>query len=242
MISTAYQVVTNMEANLAEKIAIQYYDEAKEGVVSIRYGQYAQDIHRAAGLLLHLDPDIRGRKVCLLARNSYDYLVNIYAILLTGAVLVPLNLNKDWDEIRYELDLVEPAYIFHDGEFADREPAILEAYGGRMLPIDSYKTSAWSETGSECPDRDALSVILFTSGTTGRSKGVMLSHRNLFAPMDFFCLPFEDIARQTGWDTSKFRSFLGAAHVPCGCPDQLHLLGHHGQHHQPVQRPEALLP
>ena len=207
MISTAYQVVTNMEANLAEKIAIQYYDEAKEGVVSIRYGQYAQDIHRAAGLLLHLDPDIRGRKVCLLARNSYDYLVNIYAILLTGAVLVPLNLNKDWDEIRYELDLVEPAYIFHDGEFADREPAILEAYGGRMLPIDSYKTSAWSETGSECPDRDALSVILFTSGTTGRSKGVMLSHRNLFAPMDFFCLPFEDIARQTGWDTSKFRSF-----------------------------------
>ena len=90
MISTAYQVVTNMEANLAEKIAIQYYDEAKEGVVSIRYGQYAQDIHRAAGLLLHLDPDIRGRKVCLLARNSYDYLVNIYAILLTGAVLAIL--------------------------------------------------------------------------------------------------------------------------------------------------------
>ena len=54
MISTAYQVVTNMEANLAEKIAIQYYDEAKEGVVSIRYGQYAQDIHRAAGLLFGL--------------------------------------------------------------------------------------------------------------------------------------------------------------------------------------------
>ena len=69
MISTVYQLVNNMEANYAGKVAIQYYDEAKGGVVSIRYGQYAQDIRRAAGLLLHRDPDIRGKKVCLLARS-----------------------------------------------------------------------------------------------------------------------------------------------------------------------------
>ena len=242
MISTVYQLVNNMEANYAGKVAIQYYDEAQGGVVSIRYGQYAQDIRRAAGLLLHRDPDIRGKKVCLLARNSYDFLVNMFSVLLTGAVLVPLNLQKNWDEIQYELDLVEPVYILHDGEFAGREPALTAAYGDKLLPVDGYKTSQWSDACAECADRDALSVILFTSGTTGRSKGVMISHRNLFAPMDFYCLPFEDIKKQTGWDTSKFRSFLGAAHVPCGGPDQLHLLGHHGQHHQPVQRPEIFLP
>ncbi len=207
MISTVYQLVNNMEASYAEKIAIQYYDEAKGGVVSIRYGQYAQDIRRAAGLLLHRDPDIRGRKICLLARNGYDFLVNMFSVLLTGAVLVPLNLQKNWDEIQYELDLVEPAYILHDGEFAAREPALAAAYGDKLLPVDGYKTSAWSDGCAECADRDALSVILFTSGTTGRSKGVMISQRNLFAPMDFYCLPFEDIERQTGWDTSKFRSF-----------------------------------
>ena len=69
MISTVYQLVNNMEENLAQKTAIQYFDEAKGGVVSIRYGQYAQDIRKAAGLLLHRCPDIKGRKVCLLARN-----------------------------------------------------------------------------------------------------------------------------------------------------------------------------
>ena len=63
MISTVYQLVNNMEANYAGKVAIQYYDEAMGGVVSIRYGQYAQDIRRAAGLLLHRDPDLRGKKV-----------------------------------------------------------------------------------------------------------------------------------------------------------------------------------
>ena len=207
MISTVYQLVNHMEDDQAEKTAIQYYDEAKGGVVSICYGQYAQDIRRAAGLLLHRKPDIKGQKVCLLARNGYDYLVNLLSVLLAGGVLVPLNLQKNWDEIQYEIDLVEPVYILHDGEFAEREPALTAAYGDKLLPMDGYKTSQWSERCSECEDVDALSVILFTSGTTGRSKGVMISHRNLFAPMDFFCLPFEDIQKQTGWDTSKFRSF-----------------------------------
>ena len=207
MIETVYQVVQNMEAKLADKVAIQYYDEAKQGVVSIRYGQYAQDIRRAAGLLLHRRPDIKGQKVCLLARNGYDFLVNMYSVMLTGAVLVPLNLQKNWEEVRYEIDLVEPAYILHDGEFAAREPALAAVYGDRLLPVDGYKTSAWSDKCADCDDRDALSLILFTSGTTGRSKGVMLSQKNLFAPMGFFCLPFEDIQKQTGWDTSKFRSF-----------------------------------
>ena len=207
MIETVYQVVQNMEAKLADKVAIQYYDEAKQGVVSIRYGQYAQDIRRAAGLLLHRRPDIKGQKVCLLARNGYDFLVNMYSVMLTGAVLVPLNLQKNWEEVRYEIDLVEPAYILHDGEFAAREPALAAVYGDRLLPVDGYKTSVWSDKCADCDDRDALSLILFTSGTTGRSKGVMLSQKNLFAPMGFFCLPFEDIQKQTGWDTSKFRSF-----------------------------------
>ena len=177
MISTVYQLVNHMEADQAEKTAIQYYDEAKGGVVSICYGQYAQDIRRAAGLLLHRKPDIKGQKVCLLARNGYDYLVNLLSVLLAGGVLVPLNLQKNWDEIQYEIDLVEPAYILHDGEFAEREPALTATYGDKLLPMDGYKTSQWSERCSECEDVDALSVILFTSGTTGR------------------------------WDTSKFRSF-----------------------------------
>ncbi len=207
MISTVYQLVNHMEADQADKVAIQYYDEAKEGVVSIRYGQYAADIRRAAGLLRHRLPDVKGRKVCLLARSGYDYLVNLFSVMLAGGVLVPLNLQKNWDEIRYELELVEPACIIHDGEFAVREPTLQTAYGDKLLPLDGYRTSDWSDPCGECEDRDALSVILFTSGTTGRSKGVMLSQKNLFAPMDFYCLPFEDIERQTGWDTSKFRSF-----------------------------------
>ena len=119
-ISTVYQVVSHMDT-MPDKLAIQYYDEPTQSVVGIRYGQDAQDIRKAAGLLLHRDPDIRGKKVCLLARNSYDFLVNMFSVMLTGAVLVPLNLMKNWEELHYEIDLVEPVYILHDGSYAARE-------------------------------------------------------------------------------------------------------------------------
>ena len=51
---------------------------------------------------------------------------------------------------------------------------------------------------TECLDRDAPALILFTSDTTGRSKGVVLSQRNLFAPMRLFTEPFATVRRQFG--------------------------------------------
>ena len=207
-VSSIYQLVCLMENTHGNHPAMRYYDDSIQGVREISYLQYAADIRRVAAELKSLVPDLAGQRVCILAGNSYHFAVSIFGVLLSGAVVVPLNLQKNWDEIQYELDLVEPAYILHDGEFAAREPALAAAYGGRLLPVDGYKTSAWSDGCAECADRDALSVILFTSGTTGRSKGVMISQRNLFAPMRLFTEPFEAVRRQWGLDADyQFSAF-----------------------------------
>ena len=44
---------------------------------------------------------------------------------------------------------------------------------------------------------------MFTSGTTGRSKGVMLSQKNLFSAMPAFLDPFDDVKKYTGWNTDE---------------------------------------
>ena len=59
---------------------------------------------------------------------------------------------------------------------------------------------------TQVPDLSAVAFIMFTSGTTGRSKGVMLSQKNLFAAMPAFLTPFEDVRSQTGWNTDEFSS------------------------------------
>ena len=55
-------------------------------------------------------------------------------------------------------------------------------------------------------DLSALAFIMFTSGTTGRSKGVMLSQKNLFSAMPAFLDPFDDVKKYTGWNTDEFSS------------------------------------
>ena len=205
-VSTIAQLVARMETDYADRIAIRYYDETLEGVREIPYRQYARDIRCQAAALQAAVPDIEGRRVCVLAANSYDYAVSIFGAILSGAVLVPLNLQKSWADIRYELDLVEAAAILHDGRYLEREPALGEAYRDRLLPIDGYKGGQPAAI-RECRDRDALMAIMFTSGTTGHSKGVMLSQKNLFAPMPAYCDPFRVMLEEMGVDHYDFCHF-----------------------------------
>ena len=133
--------------------------------------------------------DVRGKRVAILARNSYQYVICMYGTVIAGAVAVPLNLGKDWDAISYELGLTEPVCILQDGEFAEREPALAETYGSILKPMDVFAAYEPAEDVTEVEDLSVLAFIMFTSGTTGRSKGVMLSQKNLFSAMPAFLDP-----------------------------------------------------
>ena len=67
------------------------------------------------------------------------------------------NTGKNWDEIRYELDLVEPVCVLHDGEYMSREPALGQAYGDRLVPMDAFTAF---EPAKMCIRDRACSAIL----------------------------------------------------------------------------------
>ena len=206
MVHSLYQSLNNLETIYADRIGIRYYDEAKGGVVEVPFRQYAADLRRFVAFLRSRTPNPLGQRVAILARNSYHYMMCMYGAVLAGAVAVPLNTGKNWDEIRYELDLVEPVCVLHDGEYLSREPALGQAYGDRLVPMDAFTAFEPAMDITEVPDLSALAFIMFTSGTTGRSKGVMLSQKNLFTAMPAFLTPFEDVQSQTGWNTDAFSS------------------------------------
>ena len=206
MVHSLYQSLNNLETIYADRIGIRYYDEAKGGVVEVPFRQYAADLRRFVAFLRSRTPNPLGQRVAILARNSYHYVMCLYGAVLAGAVAVPLNTGKNWDEIRYELDLVEPVCVLHDGEYLSREPALGQAYGDRLVPMDAFTAFEPAMDITEVPDLSALAFIMFTSGTTGRSKGVMLSQKNLFTAMPAFLTPFEDVRSQTGWNTDAFSS------------------------------------
>ena len=178
-----YDMVTRcMEQEFPDHVAIRYVAEDGKTVVEKKYREYAQDIRRMTDYLKAEVPDIKGRRIVLLSRNCYEFCVASFGIILAGGVLVTLNQKKTWEELEYELGLVEPALILNDGIDYGCRAELEAAYGPKLRPMDCYKDTVPGEL-TNCVGHDDLMMLMFTSGTTGRSKGVMLSERNMCASL-----------------------------------------------------------
>ena len=192
-----YDMVTRcMEQEFPDNVAIRYVAADGKTVVEKKYREYAQDIRRMTAYLKAEVPGIKGQRVALLSRNNYEYCVASFGIILAGGVLVTLNQKKTWDELEYELGLVEPALILNDGIDYGYRAELEAAYGPKLRPMDCYKDTAPGEL-TNCVGHDDLMMLMFTSGTTGRSKGVMLSERNMCASLCTYG------ARAENWISSR---------------------------------------
>ncbi|MCZ6640499.1 MAG: long-chain-fatty-acid--CoA ligase [Gammaproteobacteria bacterium] len=122
----------------------------------------------------------RGDRVAILAGNSHQYLETYLGVPAGGFVVVPLNTRHAEPELRYALEDSGAKVLLTDrdpGVFADVVAHIIsipEQY--ESLLVDASATMLGDELGE-----NDLAGLFYTGGTTGLSKGVMLSHRNLIA-------------------------------------------------------------
>ncbi len=115
-------------------------------------------------------------RVVQLAPNSYEWILTDLAVLALGAVHVPLHMSLSAEQIAEQLDLADAKLLV----VSNPKQGILGS--GKVARVThgellSHKTIPQSEFRN--PHSTDLATILFTSGTTGRARGVMLSHGNL---------------------------------------------------------------
>src|SRR5919107_4296071 len=133
-----------------------------------------------------------GERAALFLGNSPDFLAAYLGIHLAGGVVVPVNTAYRRGELRHIFDDAGVRLCLTDGE---RRPELervredlpeLKAVIETGEELDTFLNCA--ETGAtKLPDGEDLAVIVYTSGTTGRSKGAMLLHRNLVANIEAIC-------------------------------------------------------
>jgi len=128
----------------------------------------------------------RGDRVAVLAANHPDYLVLLFACARLGAMLVPLNWRLAVPELAYVLSDATPSVLFASGEFAAAMAALHAQFPHiTMLTlargVDALADCADGDGRSPHVDWDAPVLIVYTSGTTGRPKGAVLTHAALQA-------------------------------------------------------------
>ena len=153
VLDNVYDLVTlNMEQRFSERVALRFYDKETDEVTAVHYKDYARDIRRAVSYFQSTIPDIKGKKICLLNKNSYEYAVNTFGIILAGGVLVLLNQHKSWDELSYELGLVEPAAILTDGDDYAQKSSCRPPTAASCAP---WTASALMSRWQRCPAASA---------------------------------------------------------------------------------------
>ena len=155
------------------------------------WAEFADRVSRLAAVLRGLGVG-QGDRVVILANSSHRYIEYYYASLWAGGLFAPLNTRLALPEILEQAADAEPSVLLFDRAFAHHAPAILKAtpsLKGAISaddgegPAGALSYEAAISAASPCEDAgrggDDIACLFYTGGTTGRSKGVMLSHENL---------------------------------------------------------------
>ncbi len=181
-----------------DNIAYTWRDPlAEDGVAARTYTDMLRDIKALATYLCAMG--LEGRRIAVCGKNSYRWALSFLAVVSGCGVAVPLDRELRTDELTAFLrDAACSAILYEDDMQAKLDSASLSQQAGLLcLPLSSIDVylsqgAALRDAGSRSyenhtVDPDALGVLLYTSGTAGGTKGVMLSQRNLCADITGVC-------------------------------------------------------
>jgi fatty-acyl-CoA synthase len=165
-----------------------------DGATRLTYEQLDRQVDRTAHAIhaLGCEP---GSVVALLARNSAQFVIDLFAIARLGAIVLPLNCRLKSAELEYIVGHSEATLVLADGEFAgvlaglaalERVERVALHDRAGELESAAYLPDLIEAAGDEpIPDAEVhsngVSRIMYTSGTTARPKGVMTTWGNLSA-------------------------------------------------------------
>lgn len=187
-IQTLQDVVNYSVTAYGEQAAYRY--KVKKEVVDKTYQDVGKDSMAVSRMLDSFG--MTGKHVAIIGTTTYEWIVSFFGVTNSGSVAVPIDAQLPADAICELIERADVEMLFYDEIRADAAAMIKEKCTRVKQIVSFQKTEkeddvwSWEQLRKENQgdyraeiEPDQLCTILFTSGTTGKSKGVMLSHRNL---------------------------------------------------------------
>ncbi len=193
-------------ASFDDRIAFRWLNKQHE-ILTMTYAELSERIRReAAGLFA---AGLAGKRIAIIGETSVEWVTTYISVVASGGVAIPMDRELDPNEIFGFLEIAEADAIVFSSCMNQKFGPLVEGHAtvSRVIPISPDETmpesdrvlhfSKLMELGTleeakgyqfpESTNTDRMAEMLFTSGTTGSSKCVMLSERNIITTVNAAC-------------------------------------------------------
>ncbi len=189
-----YNSAKKYENNTA--FVIKHKEDGKVNYENVTYKRLLQDINKLGTSLY--DMNMQNKRIAIIGKNRYEWVIAHLANLLGGIVSIPLDKDLQYDELESSLIRSKADLIVFDEKLKDKIDEIKQQGNTNvkeficMSKIEGYSCitdlmeagegliSSGDTRFTDCKiDNNKMNILLFTSGTTDKSKAVMLSQKNI---------------------------------------------------------------
>lgn len=187
-LNTIRDIIVQSNEKFSDMVAFKYYE--KKDILEKTYSDVKKDSETVSRILNKFD--LLGKHIAIIGTSSYQWIITYFGIVNSGSVAIPLDAALPANALYELLNRADTSALFYDKSQKAIAEGIKEKCPGIShliclqddVKIDGeYSLPALMEENQgefeANIDPDKVCTIMFTSGTTGKSKGVMLTNRNL---------------------------------------------------------------